>query len=272
MTGRPYQRLLKVALLLRDAGIVGVSTPTLLQTIGYGDTDAGKRSMMRDLDDLRAVGLEIVNAEDKGGEARYVLRPGDLRLRLEFTPAQRTALQAALATVARDQRVAVDATPLPVDLDRVAEAVRSRCVMRFEYNGSAREVDPLSYSWSNGDVFLVACERGTGLVKSFSIRRMLDLEIDRPGTASASEEVKRPGQDPITWRVDPPVEATLDCPGFTEDVVALLGGQVHGDTVTTTVTNRMIFLARLMELGSRARLAGPEELREELRDRLREVL
>jgi predicted DNA-binding transcriptional regulator YafY len=272
MTGRPYQRLLDVALLLRNAGVVGVSTPTLLEAIGYRDTDAGKRALMRDLDDLRAVGLEIVNAQGKGDEARYVLRPGDVRLRLEFSPAQRTALQAALATVARDQRVAVEATPLPVDLDRVAEAVRARCAMRFEYNGTARIVDPLSYSWRNGDVFLVARERGSEIVKSFSIRRMLDLEIDRPGTATSNDDVERPSLDPITWLVDPPVQATLQCPGFTEDVVALLGGDVTADVVTTTVTNRLIFFARLMELGSRARLVGPEELREQLRQRLREVL
>jgi predicted DNA-binding transcriptional regulator YafY len=227
---------------------------------------------MRDLDDLRAVGLEIVNAEGPGEEARYVLRPGDVRLRLEFTPAQRTALQAAVATASRDQRVSVESTPLPVDLDRVAEGVRSRCAMRFEYNGTAREVDPLSYSWRNGDVFLVARERDTEVVKSFSIRRMLDLDIDEPGTAAVDDGVAQPSLDPITWLVDPPVEAVLYCPGFTEDVVAMLGGQAAADTVTTTVTNRLIFFARLMELGSRVRLDGPAELRDQLRERLREVM
>lgn len=272
MNARPYQRLLDVALLLRNAGIVGVSTPTLIAAIGYRDNEAGKRSMMRDLDDLRAVGLEIVNAEGRGEEARYVLRPGDVRLSLEFTPAQRTALQAAVATASRDERVSVDSTPLPVDLDRVAEAVRARCAMRFDYNGKAREVDPLSYSWRNGDVFLVAHERGSEVVKSYSIRRMLDLSIDKPGTADVREQVTRPSLDPITWLVDPPVQASLHCPGFTEDVVAMLGGEISGDMVTTTVTNRLIFFARLMELGSRVRLDAPEELRDELRDRLREAL
>ena len=272
MNAKPYQRLLDVALLLRNAGIAGVSTPTLMASVGYRNTDSGKRSMMRDLDDLRAVGLEIVNAEGPGEEARYVLRPGDVRLRLEFTPAQRTALLAAVATASRDQRVHVEDTPLPVDLDRVAEAVRTRCAMRFDYNGTARAVDPLSYSWRNGDVFLLAREHDSGLVKNFSIRRMLDLEIDRPGTAALDQGVPQPSLDPITWQVDSPLEATLYCPGYTEEVVAMVGGQASEDVVTTTVTNRLIFFARLMELGSRARLDDPEELREQLRERLREVL
>lgn len=272
MTVKPYQRLLDVALLLRNAGTVGVSTTALMSAIGYSNTDAGKRSMMRDLDDLRAVGLEIVNAEGRGEAGRYVLRPGDVRLRLEFTPAQRTALQAAVATASLDQRVSVDSNPFPVDLDRVAEAVRSRCVMRFEYNGTARAVDPVSYSWSNGDVFLFGHEHASGIVKSFSIRRMLNLEIDKPGTATATMEGAQPTQDPITWPIDPPVQATLTCPGFSEEVVALLGGEAAGDTVTTWVTNRLIFFARLMELGSRVRLEGPEELRDDLRERLRRIL
>lgn len=272
MTKTPqYRRLLDVALMLRNAGRVGVSTTTLLDH-GYNHDEAGKRALMRDLDELRAVGLQIDNAASAGEDARYVLRPGDTRLRLAFTAEQRTALQAALATARREGFVSVDQPPLPVDLDRVAEAVRARCLVRFEYNGSLRECDPMQYSWSSGDVFLEARERASGQVKSFAIRRMLDVEIDAPGTAEVLQDIARPGQDPITWLVDPPTQARVSCPGFTDDAVALLGGEAEGDVVTTTVTNRLIFFARLMELGSRVVLEGPEELRQSLRDRLREVL
>ena len=94
---KAYNRLLELALVLTAAGTVGVRTDDLRDRLGYDSTESGKRTLIRDLDDLRASGLEIDNTADPGEEARYVIRPGDVRLRVEFTPAQRTALQSALA-------------------------------------------------------------------------------------------------------------------------------------------------------------------------------
>lgn len=264
-----YARLLDMALALSEAGRVGVTTPDLMSRVGYHNDDAGKRALMRDLEDLRAVGLEIDNAADPGEDARYVLEPGDLRLRVEFTPAQRTALTAAL--MAARETVTADAT-LPADLDRVREAVRAGCLLHFRYNGRRRDVDPYSYQWVRGDVLLVGLDRAAQMVKGFSVRRMLDLEIDAPGTAEFPANAPRPSLDPVTWLVDPPVEALLHCPGFAEDVVALVGGTVDGDSVRVTVTNRLIFFARLIELGSRARLDAPEDLRSQLREMLEAAL
>lgn len=271
MTGRAaYDRLLDVALTLSGAGRVGVTTPDLLERVGYADDEAGKRALMRDLDDLRAVGLRIDNQAGEGEYARYVLQPGDVRWQVEFTPAQRTALSAALA--AARERVTVDTSPLPIDLDRVREAVRARCLTHFRYNGTLREADPYGYQWVRGDVVLVARDRAAAMIKAFSVRRIQDLVIDAPGTADVPADAPRPSLDPVTWLVDEPVVAELDCPGFTEDVVALIGGEVEGDRVRVTVTNRRIFFARLLELGSRARLVGPPELREELRAMLAAAL
>lgn len=265
---KAYQRLLDVALALTAAGRVGVNSGVLIQRVGYKADEAGKRALMRDLDDLRAVGLEIENAADPGEDARYVLRPGDVRLRVEFTPEQRTALQAALAAASEDGLVAVQRKPLPVDLDRVREAVGARCVMRFDYNGKAREVDPQAWQWSGHDLVVTGWERSTGKIKSFAVVRMMDLGIGPPDSAHLPEDIERPGLDPITWQVDPPVTATLACPGFQEDTITLVGGQPHGDDVHVLVTNRLVFLARVVELGSRVRLTGPEALRAELRDQL----
>lgn len=269
-TRKAIDRLIDLALALTNAGRVGLTTPELLQRLGYHGDDTGKRALIRDLDDLREIGLEIDNAAQAGQDARYVLRPGDVRLRLEFTPQQRTALMAALAT-GRDT-VSVDETPLPVDLTRVQEAVRSRCLMTFHYNGTRRQLDPYSYRWFRRDVLVLGRDRGDAGVKSFSVSRMLDLEISAPGTAEVPPEPVTPSLDPVTWQVDPPVEAVLTCPGFTEDVHALLGGIMAGDVVRVTVTNRLVFFARLFELGSRARLDGPPELRAELRARLQAAL
>lgn len=269
-TRKAIDRLIDVALALTNAGRVGLTTPTLLERVGYSADEAGKRALIRDLDDLRGIGLEIDNAAQAGEDARYVLRPGDVRLRLEFTPEQRTALMAALAT-GRDT-VSVDETPLPVDLNRVQEAVRSRCLMSFHYNGTRRRMDPYSYRWFRRDVLVQGRDRGDGVVKSFSVSRMLDLEILSPGSAEVPPEAVAPSLDPVTWQVDPAVQAQLWCPGFTDDVQALLGGTVKGDRVEVMVTNRLVFFARLFELGSRARLDGPPELRADLRARLQAVL
>lgn len=269
-TRKAINRLIDVALALTDAGRVGVETPVLLQRVGYAPDEAGKRALMRDLEDLRGIGLEIDNVADLGDDARYVLRPGDVRLRVEFTPEQRTALMAALAT--GSQTVTVDETPLPVDVERVQEAVRRRCLLSFRYNGTRRQVDPYSYRWFRRDILLVGRDRHDDVIKTFTVRRMLDLEIASPNTAEVPRHTQVDSLDPITWRIDPPVTATLSCPGFTDEVIALVGGTAQDDVVTVTVTNRLVFFARLFELGSRARLDGPPELRDDLRERLKAAM
>ncbi|MEZ5185085.1 MAG: WYL domain-containing protein [Candidatus Nanopelagicales bacterium] len=269
---KAYQRLLDLALALTAAGRVGVLAPDLMARVGYRDDEAGKRALMRDLDDLRAVGLSIDNAADPGEDARYVLLPGDVRMRVEFTPEQSSALQAALATASDHGMVSVERQPPPVDLDRVREAVRARCVMWFAYNGKQREVDPEAWHWSGHDLVVTGWERSTEMYKSFAVVRMLDLTLGPPGSAHLPADIQRPGLDPVTWEVDPPVTAVLDCPGFQEDAIAMLGGRVDGDLVEVRVTNRLIFLARVIELGSRVRLLEPPELREALREQLEAAL
>lgn len=269
---KAYQRLLDLALALTAAGRVGVTTPELIQRVGYRPDDSGKRALMRDLDDLRAAGLEIGNNAEPGGDARYVLRPGDTRWRLAFTAEQRTALQAALAVADEHGKIAIERGDLPVDLDRVREAVRSGCVMKFVYNGRGREVDPISWRWVAHELVVEGWEQETGMVKSFTVARILDLELGPPGSSQTPDDVPRPGLDPITWQVDPPLEAVIECPGFAEDVIALLGGEQDGDVVRVMVTNRLVFLARIVELGERARLVAPEELRAELRELLKGAL
>lgn len=263
-----FQRLLDLALALTAAGRVGITTPVLMGRVGYQENESGKRTFMRDLDVLRGTGLIIDNAADLGEEARYVLQPGDVRLRVEFTTEQRTALQAALAAASAQGIVAVERQEPPVDLDRVREAVRAGCTMWFLYNGKQREVDAQTLQWSGHDLVVTGWERSTEMFKSFAVVRMEDLEIGAPGSAQLPKDVKRPDVDPITWEVDPPVEAVLSCPGYGEDTVAMVGGRIVGDEVHVRVTNRLIFLARVVELRSRVKLVSPGVLRDELRQLL----
>lgn len=269
---KAYQRLLELALSLTSAGSVGVHSADLMARVGYDDSDAGKRAFMRDLDDLRETGLEIENASGLGEEARYVVKPGDVRWRVEFTPAQRTALQAALAAASTQGTVTFQRKELPVDLDRVREAVRRRCVMYFDYNGRPRVVDPQSWEWSGHDLVVTGWEAAAGMIKSFAVARMENLEIGAPGSAQPPPDIERPGLDPITWQLDPPVTAVLVCPGFADDVISLVGGERAGDEVHVLVTNRLVFLARVVELGSRVRLVAPDVLRDELRAQLEAAL
>ena len=59
---KAYNRLLELALTLTDAGIVGARTDDLMSRLGYESGESGKRTLMRDLEDLRGTGLEIDNA------------------------------------------------------------------------------------------------------------------------------------------------------------------------------------------------------------------
>jgi predicted DNA-binding transcriptional regulator YafY len=260
-----FHRLLDLALALTAGGRVGVTTPTLMQRIGYEDNPAGKRAFMRDLETLRSVGLVIDNAAEAGEDARYVLKPDDVRMRVEFTPTQLTALRTALATANLAGVVRVERTP-PEGLERAQEAVRARCVMLFTYNGKQREVDPQSWQWSGHDLVVLGYERQSDKFKSFAVARMGELSLGPPGSANLPAAVERPQLDPITWKVDPPMRAVLHCPGYVRDTVAMVGGRAVGDDeVHTEVTNRLLFLARVVELGERVVLRAPEDLRTELR-------
>ncbi len=237
---RAYNRLLELALVLTAAGSVGVRTDDLMGRLGYDSNESGKRTLIRDLDDLRATGLDIDNVADPGAEARYVIRPGDVRLRVEFTPSQRTALQSALAAASAQGTVALQRQALPVDLDRVREAVRRRCVMYFDYNGKTRAVDPLTWEWSGHDLVVTGLEHATMMIKSFAVVRMESLEIGEPGSALAAEDVDdRPGLDPITWEVDPPVQAVLECPGYADDVIMAAGTFTQGASIELSADGPM---------------------------------
>lgn len=168
MTARPaYDRLLNLALTLSGAGRVGVNTPDLLQRVGYADDEAGKCAFMCHLEPLRAVGLRIDNAAGDGGvcPSRAAARGRTTAGGVHGGPAHCVVRRAATA----QGQITNDARPLPVDVDRVREAVRARCLMRFAYNGTPREVDPYSYQWIPGDVLLVGRARAPERVKSFSV-------------------------------------------------------------------------------------------------------
>lgn len=263
---RAFERLLALSLALTDAGRAGVSATRLMEVGEYGPaTEASRRKLQRDLDDLRATGLHIENKAEPGIEGRYVIVPGDTRLRLEFTPGQRAEIARAAAARGHGEPVEI-VSGTAVEVEKVLRAVQARCLMHFTYNGKRRAVDPALLDRGGNDLVVVGFDRDAGISKTFVINRMTALAIDQPGTARVDPRETRPGTDPITWRVDPPVTATLSCDeALAPDVCALLGGTYSEGVVTAEVTNRMVFLARVIELRTAIRLLGPPDLREELR-------
>jgi len=115
-------------------------------------------------------------------------------------------------------------------------------------------------------------------VKAFVVARMSDVSADPPRTARPVRAVRHPGLHPMSWEIDPPIEVTLrTTTEHQPDVRRWLGEpaaeDVAGEQVTMryVVTNRAALRQRLYELGRRVVLVGPEEIRSELLDELREL-
>jgi predicted DNA-binding transcriptional regulator YafY len=161
--------------------------------------------------------------------------------------------------------------PQPRDLDKVLRAVSARCRLRFTYNGRDRDVAPDKLSSDSSGWSVTGFDETRAEVRTFYVSRMSAVEVGPPGSAGGQTRDSRPSTDPLTWEVDEPVTARLEVVAqFVPDAVALLGAQVvdeAGDAevaMTARVTNRMVFLSRLIEMGLRVRLTGPEQLRAEL--------
>ena len=159
-------------------------------------------------------------------------------------------------------------------------AVARRCRLRFTYKGGARTVDPVRVHSGPSGWYLTGREQGSDIDKEFVVSRMSSLELDSPGSAPAApgEPVRR-SLDPLSWEVDPATEVILEVP--TEHRVLaenLLGAPVtareQGDAVRLTyvVTHRRVFRYRLYELGTRVRLLGPDDVRDEMLAELRTFL
>lgn len=298
----PFERLIMITNVLTEAGENGRSALALADSIGHvGTSDSKRDQLARDIRALRRAGIEISNVSALGEEARWVLRPQDSRVRLAFSDEERAELARA-ALLASEQRrdrllaqvgpdgvpaldpaVAVQATPPPQELDLLLHAVTSRCQITFTYSGKERRVDPAEVEHGPSEWWLRGWEHDAGRTKTFTVSRMSDLQVALPGTAERRGGADHPSPDPLTWRVDEPIEARITCSGeYEAEVRSLLnaGGadltdsveDSHEVEVRVTVTNRYLFLARIIELGARVRLAGPPELRDELRARLTAVI
>jgi predicted DNA-binding transcriptional regulator YafY len=302
------ERLAQLLYVLRQGGSTGVTASALLGVLRYGaaDPDGRRRQLSRDIDQLRRAGWGIRNESPAGDDARYRLVAGDLRIRVDFAPDEQAELQ-RVARIARLPAVAAmldggsdgspagtsaddgDFLPVPTDvgpLDSVLHALQRRCLLRFEYKGVRREVNPRSLHPRTTGWYLLALETvapAGGPAKLFKLDRMSGVEVAEPGSAAVihdvREDVERVSIDPITWQRDPPVVAEVETTAehrlHVLDLLGAASAERPSDTglvLSIPVTNRSAFRARLYELGVRVRLVGPDELRDEVRRDLLAVI
>jgi predicted DNA-binding transcriptional regulator YafY len=295
------QRIIALLQVLADHPVQGIAADALLVQVGaYHGTPGSQRDMLgRDLKHLRKVGCVIDNVAEEGADARYVLRPGDDRVRVTFEPAQLFELQRAAVLVGGDRfdSLAVDpgtrtraGTPVIEDLavpgvlGEVQRAVSTRAVVKFDYAGRSRTVHPYGLRVARRGWVLEGWEQESGIAKGYSLQRMAAVQIDRPKTAAPPERSARPTLDPLRFEIDAPAAAVLQVPTrFRHQVDAELhhpltvkpGPVVAGEATEILeyrVTNHLNFAVRLLRLDERVTLQGGERIRSIVADMLRELL
>jgi len=292
----PMERLTQILSLLSTGRTLAADQ--ILQVVAYGSDSVEDRrdQLRRDVRHLESLGWEITNVAEPGEPARYRLTAVDNRLRVEFTPQQRyELLRAAHAAgltqlvddlggggAAADTEFEAAGRPGDAALAGVQRAVARHCVLRFTYKGRPRVVHPHALHARPGGWYLTAAEVGQTAAKTFAVARMSDVALDPAGSAPPPAQASRPQLDPVTWHVDPPVDVVvLARAEHRPQVESLLGRASHVSpcpddpallTLTIPVTHRAAFRRRLYELGTRVRLLGPPEVRDEVRAALRAVV
>lgn len=291
------QRIFTLLQVLADHPEHGIAARALLDQVGsYPGTPDSQRDMLgRDLKHLRRVGCVIDNVAEPGTDARYLLRPGDDRVRVAFEPEQRFQLHRAAVLVGSSglgeyadgeapqtaTAPVIEGLAVPDVLGDVQRAVRTRAMVRFDYAGKARTIHPYGLQVAARGWVLEGWEQESGQSKAFSLQRMHALQIDRPGTARPPERSTRPTLDPLRFEIDPPVAAELRVPvRFREQVDAELhepvdvqvGPEMDGEPTQILhyqVTNHLNFAVRVLRLDTRATLLGGAQIRSVVSDMLR---
>lgn len=286
----PMERLVRIAALLQARADAGVSAEALIRAAGFeGSADPGTQ-ISREIRHLENQGWHIENLAGVGEVAHYRMTTVDNRLRVRLTPGQQAALRRAVQLADRNDLArrlglpepaaaptpagaALDAVPPPA-LSLVVDAVRDHQVLRFGYKGTPRVVHPESLRNQVGTWYLRGVEDGDpdARLKTFVVSRMADAEAGEVGSARRLPAARHHGLHPMAWEVDPPVEVTLAAPAhYAPDVRRWLGEPLAtepgaDDTVLLRyrVTHREALRSRLVELGRRVRVVGPDAVREEL--------
>lgn len=286
----PLERATRVVVALIAAEPKGIPTPRLLEIAAFGGHPVHHlRRLNRLIDGLNSAGWDIRNTAPHGQTAVYRAFARDNRLRVRLTPEQQAELARA-ALIAGDSvfadrmgvdvadlrhtphlRTAPDVKGADDALSKVLHALEHRCLVRFTYKRQPRVVHPHYVFPGTSGWHLVGHEDGSELDKQFVTDRMTAVTVDHPRTAQAHHEPYRDQLDPLRWNVDEPTDVTVETTtAHREQAEMLLGNptfhEVDDDTVrlTVRVTHRAAFRNRIYELGRRARIVAPDDVRDEI--------
>ncbi|MFM2437291.1 MAG: hypothetical protein RLZ55_97, partial [Actinomycetota bacterium] len=243
----------------------------------------------------------VIESIGRAGErARYRLAGGDPRVRLAFQGDQLREFQraAVLAGVA-SARVSQSLVPsgelgwqvgaeesTAYRLSQAAHGHRFRCLLHFGYRDVRRLVSSDAVFHAQGHWYLLGREVSAaasgesdvplpGAEKHFRISRVRDLSLGPAGSAGPAAAAGDLAVDPLKFVQGPPFDAVVACDeGHRELVQSALGQpsqvQRSGDQLRLTipVTSRRTFISRVYRLGTRVRVEGPADLRDQLRDEL----
>ncbi len=295
------QRIIALLQVLAEHPVQGIAVNALIERVGaYKGTPNSQRDMLgRDLRNLRDVGCVIDNIAAEGADARYVLRPGDDRIRVAFEPAELFQLQRAAVLVGggRFERLVADpasAGPasgpviedlaVPAVLGEVQRAVSTKAVVKFDYAGRARTVHPYGLRVARRGWVLEGWEQESGIAKGYSLQRMATVQIGHPKTATPPVRATRPTLDPLRFEIDEPASGVLQVPiRFRQQVDAELhhpltakpGPVVAGEATEILeyrVTNHLNFAVRLLRLDERVTLLGDDRIRATVADMLHALM
>ncbi len=290
------ERLIRLAVALKQAGRIGMSSERLVAIAGFGPEAKDPASQLaRDFKYLREMGWQIENVAGPGLEAHFVMRTVDARLRLLLDPAQQEALRRAavlanredlverlgLAGPERDDVLHPIAVQVRVDehLDTVTSAVTGHRLLRFRYKGQPRTVHPGALQAAAGRLYLSGLEEGAESTKFFLLSRMGEVTAGPNGSARVLSEPRHRSLHPLHWEVDPPEAVHLRTAAtFVPDVVRWLGDPQRTEVrpagevdLHYLVTNRRALRSRIYELGTRVTVLGSARVRDELLSELAEM-
>ena len=268
---------------------------------GYQDAtsdEAFERMFERDKDELRAMGIPVDTVISTAGEvegyridtSRYAMPA------VSFTAAEIAVLglaarawnEAALQPVARDAllklealgsrrteaddpRVAMSGRPAAGDVHLPAlwEAVRTRTVVRFTYQGlrddekSVRTLEPWGTVSFTGAWYVVGLDRDRGEPRAFRLSRVIGSvsTAEGPGAfpgaarddvqAIAARWAEPLGTETAEVEVDPDFDGSL----------RLRATRDSGTTLAIPFSDAQLLAVEVAEQGARARLIAPEAVR-----------
>lgn len=285
------QRVVTIVSMLGAAGEGGVGVDDLVAAAGYGGAVAGQREQLaRDVRTLVRQGWVIDNIAPPGVPAVYRMQPGDPRVRLVFDADEQEQFQrAARIAGVSSQRVSESLGDPSVAPElrrtvRVSAAYRlelalhgheHRCLMRFRYRDADRVIASDAIWRNDSRWYLVGRAPQDDEQRTFRLDRVEEFRLDRPGTAGPARDDVQLRVDPLTFADGSEVIAEVlvhaDHRRRAEQSLGrAVAAERSGDEVLLSipVVSHVTFLRRLCELDTRARLVGPESLREELRGML----